>query len=77
MPYDASLDETLFSKEHETEDTRVTVSIRSYNNGEKKLQLSRENKNAEGTYKFAKLGRMTKEETEAVIPLIQEAVAQM
>ena len=77
MPYDASLDETLFSKEYETEDTRVTVSIRSYNNGEKKLQLSRENKNAEGAYKFAKLGRMTKSETEAVIPLIQEAVVNM
>ena len=77
MPYDANLDETLYSKEYETEDTRITVSVRAYNQGEKKLQLSRENKNAEGDYKFAKLGRMVKDETEAVIPLIQEALAKM
>ena len=77
MPYDSSLDESLFSKSWETETDRLTVSVRSYNNGQKKLQLARESRNAQGELRFAKLGRMTKEETEAVLPLIQEALNHM
>lgn len=77
MPYDRSLDESLFAKTWETEDDRITVSVYSYNQGAKKLQISRESKNAQGELRFAKLGRMTKEETEAVLPLIQEAVQHM
>ena len=77
MPYDSSLDETLFTKSWEGDSDRLTVSVRSYNQGTKKLQLSRESRNASGDLKFAKLGRMTKEEIEAILPLIQEALAQM
>ncbi len=77
MPYDASLDESLFDKEYTTEDTRITVSVRSYNKGTKKLQISRENMSADGAYKFAKLGRLTKEEAEAIMPLLQEALEKM
>ncbi len=77
MPYDSSLDQQLFSKSWEGEDTKITVSIFCYNGGQKKLQISRENKNAEGEPRFAKLGRLTKEEAEAIIPFIQEAVRQM
>ena len=77
MPYDNSLDECLFSKSWETDSDRITVSIYSYNQGTKKLQLSRERKNKDGELKFAKLGRLTAEETEAILPLIQEALAQM
>lgn len=74
MPYDSSLDETLFSKSWETEALRLTVSVHSYNKGAKKLQINRENRNMEGEFRFTKLGRMTKEETEAIFPLIQEAI---
>ena len=74
MPYDASLDKQVFAKSHEADGTRITVSIYSYNNGAKKLQLSRENQNAEGEWRFSKLGRLTKEEAVAVFPLIQEAI---
>ena len=74
MPYDASLDKQVFAKNHEVDGTRITVSIYSYNNGAKKLQLSRENQNAEGEWRFSKLGRLTKEEAVAVLPLIQEAI---
>lgn len=74
MPYDASLDKQLFAKSWETEDTKITVSIYSYNGGLSKLQISRENFNAEGEPRFAKLGRMTKEEAEGALPLIQEAL---
>jgi len=77
MPYDKSLDENLFSKSWESDTERLTVSIFSYNHGTKKLQIARENKNTSGELRFAKLGRMTKEEIEAVLPLIKEALGHM
>jgi predicted transcriptional regulator len=77
MPYDASIDEQLFSKAWESESGKIVVSIYSYNKGTKKLQISREVKDREGNFAFAKLGRLTKEEIEAVLPLIQEAIKAM
>ena len=74
MPYDSSLDKQLFTKSWEGEGTKINVSVHSYNNGPKKLQIARENLNAEGEVRFAKLGRMTKEECVAVLPLLQEAL---
>ena len=74
MPYDASLDECLFTKSYETDNERLTVSIYSYNKGQKKLQITRENKDNAGEFKFAKLGRMNKAEITAILPLIQEAI---
>lgn len=77
MPYDATLDKKLFAKTWENELDRITVSVFSYNNGEKKLQITRENKDADGNARFTKLGRMTKHEVVAVLPFIQEAVNHM
>lgn len=77
MPYDSNLDETLHAESWGTEDERITVSIRSYNKGMKKLQITRESKNAQGEMRFAKLGRLTKEESEAILPMIKEAVTHM
>jgi len=77
MPYDSSLDNSLFAKTWESEAGRLTVSVYSYNNGPKKLQIARENMVGEGELRFAKLGRMTKEETAGVLPLIQEAIKAM
>jgi len=74
MPYDSSLDDRLFAKSWESEETRVTVSVYSYNNGPKKLQISRENKDSEGATRFSKLGRMTKEEFQGILPFLQEAL---
>jgi predicted transcriptional regulator len=73
MPYDSSLDEQLFSKVWENENGKVAVSVYSYNNGPKKLQISREIKDRNGNFTFAKLGRLAKEELEGILPLIQEA----
>ena len=53
MPYDPNLDEKMFSKSWETEFERITVSVFSYNNGAKKLQLNRENKDPQGEFRFA------------------------
>lgn len=77
MPYDNSLDRKVFSKEWVTERERITVSVYSYNNGPKKLQITRENKDKEGNYRFTRLGRLSREEAVAVIPLMQEASASM
>ena len=74
MPYDSSLDDQIFAKSWENDETKITVSVYSYNNGPKKLQISRENMDAEGQWRFSKLGRMTKEEFQAILPYLQEAL---
>jgi len=77
MPYNSSLDEQVFSKAWENDSGKIVVSVYSYNNGPKKLQIIREIKNREGVTNFAKLGRLSKEELEGILPLIQEALTNM
>ncbi len=77
MPYDSNLDEKVFSKAWESEVTKITVGVYSYNKGAKKLQVTRENRDANGDFRFTRLGRVSKEELEGILPLIQEAAAQM
>ncbi len=77
MPYDKSLDIESFKEIKEFEETRVTVGVFSYNGGEKKLQLSRENRDQEGGWRFAKLGRVNKEEAEEILPMMKKAVEGM
>lgn len=52
MPYDASLDKEIFKVTKEFGESRVTVGVFSYNNGEKKLQLSRENRDQNNDWSF-------------------------
>ena len=77
MPYDSSLDEELFSKSWEEDGGKIVISVHSYNKGPKKLQIVREIKDKMGNASFAKLGRLSKEEIQGVMPLIQEALASM
>ena len=78
MAFDKNLDKELFSETKEFETTRIKVGVYSYNDGEKKMQISRENLNQENAqWSFAKLGRMLKEEAESVIPLMQKAIESM
>ena len=77
MPYDSNLVEKVFSKAWESEVTKITVGVYSYNKGAKKLQVTRENRDANGDFRFTRLGRVSKEELEGILPLIQEAAAQM
>ena len=77
MPYDKSLDVESFKEVKEFEETRITVGVFSYNGGEKKVQLSRENLDANGNWRFAKLGRLTKPEAEEIVPLISKAIENM
>jgi len=71
--FDKSLDKELFAESVDFEKTRVTVAVFSYNEGTPKLQVTRQNKNAEGEYSFTKLGRLTKEEVVAIIPMMEKA----
>lgn len=78
MAFDKSLDKELFAETAEYETTKIKVSVFSYNEGQKKLQISRENLNPNtGGFTFAKLGRMTKEESEKVLPMMQKAIKEM
>lgn len=77
MPYESSLDEQLFSKFWESDAGKIVVSVYSYNNGPKKVQITRELKDREGKFTFVKLGRLSKEELKGVLPLIQEALGVM
>lgn len=77
MPYDQNLDVSSFKESKEFEDTRITVGVFSYNEGAKKLQISRENQNQNEEWRFAKLGRLTKEEAKEIIPIMLKAVETM
>ena len=78
MPgYDPNLDERIFSKTWESELERLTISVYSYNKGTKKLQIARENMSSQGEFRYAKMGRLTKEELENIVPLMQEALQNM
>ena len=77
MVFDKNLDKELFSEIKEFETSKLKVGVYSYNDGEKKLQISRETRNQDGEWKFAKVGRMFKDEVEAVIPLMQKALESM
>ena len=44
MAFDPNLDKKLFEETKEFETSRITVTVCQYNEGEKKLQISRENR---------------------------------
>ena len=77
MPHNKELDECLFAKSWENDQEKLTLSVFSYNKGVKKLQLTREKKNSKGELGYAKLGRLTKEEIDAILPLIKEVRTSM
>ena len=77
MAFDKNLDKELFSETKEFETSKLKVGVYSYNDGEKKLQISRETRNQDGEWKFAKVGRMFKDEVEAIIPIMQKALEHM
>ena len=76
MPYDAGLDIASFKELINFENTRITVGVFSYNGAPKKLQITRENL-IDGNWSFTKLGRMTKEEAQAVHPIMMKAIGTM
>ena len=77
MAFDPTLDVEKWGEEIEFEGQKIKVSVMSYNEGIQKLQVARQKQNAEGEWSFAKLGRMTKEEVEKILPAMQKCVEKM
>ncbi len=77
MPYDKSLDVESFKEVKDFEETRISVGVFSYNGGEKKLQVVRENKNQSEEWRFSKLGRLTKSEAQEIVPVMMKAIENM
>lgn len=77
MPYDPKLDQETFKETKQFNETRISVGVFSYNGGEKKLQLSRENLGTDEEWRFAKLGRMTKNEAKEIAPILLKALENM
>ena len=77
MAYDSSLDQQLFARSWDSPTSKLIVGVYSYNNGPRKVQITRELTNTEGKPGFAKLGRLTKDELQGILPLLQEALAQL
>ena len=77
MPYDPTLDAETFKEVKEFDGSRITVGVFSYNGNAKKLQVTRENLSQEGEWRFAKLGRMTKDEAEGIVPIMVKAIGAM
>ncbi len=71
--FDKSLDKELFLQTVEIGLSQLTVGVYSYNGGVPKLQISRQSRNMEGELSFGKLGRMIKEEVDAIMPLVEKA----
>ncbi len=77
MPYEKSLDIETFKEVKEFGDTRISLGVFSYNGGTKKLQLSRENLDQNDEWRFAKLGRLTKDEAKEILPIMAKALESM
>lgn len=73
--FDKSLDVEIFSTKKEYETSKLVVSVMQYNEGAKKIQLSKETLDMNtGDWKWAKLGRLTKEEATEVQSMIGECL---
>jgi hypothetical protein len=79
MAFDKNLDKESWTKAVTFDTTKIAVSVFCYNEGTPKIQISRLNLDQEsGEFtQFAKLGRLLKEEAEAILPLLAEAVKQL
>ncbi len=76
MNFNPELDEEIFSTEKELGKTKLIVAVKKYNGGRAKVQISRQNQQ-NSIWKFSKLGRLTKTETEALIEMLKEAQEHM
>lgn len=77
--YNKSLDKEHYkdSKEFDN-DMKLTVSIHSYNEGQRKLQLTREGKRkTDNEWMYLRLGRLSKQEVEGIILMMTKALDEM
>lgn len=75
MVYEIGKDTELWKEEVVVDKYRFEVKVRCYDEGDKKVEISRNfTEIEEGKPKFTKLGRMTSEEVVALIPVMQKAI---
>ncbi|KKN44344.1 hypothetical protein LCGC14_0694460 [marine sediment metagenome] len=74
MAYEKDKDKVLFEKTADCGMFNIIVAVYSYNEGEKKVQISRQRLQDKGEPQFAKLGRMSLGELDEVMPLVKEAM---
>ncbi len=74
MAYDKELDKQLWTKKVQVGNFSFEVSVMQYGEGAKKVQITR--KITDGD-RWAKLGRLTSEELEALLPPLKEALSQL
>ncbi len=73
MPYNPEEDKTIKEEQEEVgERTVIVASVMQYAEGQKKIQLGRRMKRADGELSPVKLGRLTAEEADAVLRLIEK-----
>lgn len=77
MGYNADNDKLVKLFEKSEENASLLFSIMSYNNGEKKLQISRSYAKKDGTIGYGNIGRLTKSELEWVKNNIEDIMSYM
>jgi hypothetical protein len=72
--FDESLDKEIATKEvYSVGGVRLTVGIYQYNGSTPKVQIKRERNTKNGSWKFAKLGRLTADEVRQITTGLQWA----
>lgn len=74
--FDKEQDKNLAEEKFTTENGVLTISVMQYKAGAKKIQISRQTKRGEELM-FAKLGRLNKEEAEAVKEALNKLIDKM
>ena len=74
--FDESKDIKLFEEKADFGKWELILSVRSYNKGQPKLQISRVENTEKGST-FAKLGRLSHSELVAILPIIANAMVVM
>lgn len=78
MAFDKSLDKEIWKKEIIFDTTKIIVAVMRYDKSPAKVQIGRENRTTiDHDFRFAKLGRLTQEETKEVIPELQNALIRL
>ena len=76
--FDKTKDRQLWGETISFETTKITVAVYSYNHGEPKLQISRENLDPEtAKWTFSKLGRLFEDEAVAIAKIYPKAVEEL
>ncbi|MFZ5802647.1 MAG: hypothetical protein ACOY3K_06030 [Candidatus Omnitrophota bacterium] len=76
--YDEDRDRKIFSRAWEGKNWRIIVGVYSYEGTRPRLQLSREKIGKKFQNRpYAKLGRLSKDEVEGILPILQEALHHM